>query len=168
MNNIEAVIIVPPCETEGIQPITLSVGGAATNAFNFDYTPPTPPGVINSILPNSRNPVLKGTLEVFGSGFGTNASALRVDLANSSGKVYPMRILVLNDTYIKVGVSGGLAGVYKVQVNFLGIGEASVSPTNANVFTYELIINSVTPSSGSIHGGTLISVKGINFSPAAD
>lgn len=33
-----------------------------------------------------------------------------------------MRIIRSNDTYIKVGIPGGLAGNYKVEVNLIGIG----------------------------------------------
>lgn len=61
-------------------------------------------------------------MEIIGVGFGSNMSALRVDLANSSGKVYKMRVLSLNDTYIKTGIPGGLTGKYNVQVNIIGIG----------------------------------------------
>jgi hypothetical protein len=51
-------------------------------------------------------------MEITGIGFSSGTA--RVDLANSSGKVYGMRILTINDTYIKVGIPGGLAGKYKV------------------------------------------------------
>lgn len=107
-------------------------------------------------------------MEIRGIGFGINANSIRVDLANSSGKVYRMRVLTLNDTYIKVGIPGGLTGRYKVQVNLIGLGEAIPNNTNVNDFAYELIINSVSPSSGSYYGGTLINIKGVNFSPALD
>ncbi len=107
-------------------------------------------------------------MEIRGIGFGINANSIRVDLANSSGKVYRMRVLTLNDTYIKVGIPGGLTGKYKVQVNLIGLGEAIPNNTNANDFAYELIINSVSPSAGSYYGGTLINIKGVNFSPALD
>jgi hypothetical protein len=119
-------------------------------------------------VPQSHNPSLKGTMEIRGIGFGINANSIRVDLANSSGKVYRMRVLTLNDTYIKVGIPGGLTGKYKVQVNLIGLGEAIPNNTNVNDFAYELIINSVSPSSGSYYGGTLINIKGVNFSPALD
>jgi hypothetical protein len=107
-------------------------------------------------------------MEITGVGFGTNQNAIRVDLSNSTGKVYRMRILTLNDTYIKVGIPGGLAGKFKVQVNVIGLGEIMPFNSTCNDFTYELVINSVTPSSGSYNGGTLINIKGINFSPALD
>lgn len=79
-----------------------------------------------------------------------------------------MRVLKLNDTYIKVGIPGGLTGKYKVEVNIIGVGEALPNTANVNSFNYELVINSVTPSSGSYNGGTLLHLQGINFSPALD
>jgi hypothetical protein len=51
-----------------------------------------------------------------------------------------MRILELNDTYIKTGIPGGLPGVFKVFVNVKGLGDAVPEPTTANIFTYELVI----------------------------
>lgn len=107
-------------------------------------------------------------MEIIGAGFGTDINGIRVDLANSSGKVYKMRILKLNDTYIKVGIPGGLAGKYKVQVNLIGVGEALPSNSAVNDFTYELVITSVTPATGSYNGGTLVDISGINFSTAID
>lgn len=107
-------------------------------------------------------------MEITGIGFGNDTNAIRVDLANATGKVYRMRILTLIDGYIKVGIPGGLAGKFKVQVNKIGVGEIMPNTSTCNDFTYELVINSVTPSSGSYNGGTLIHIQGINFSPALD
>lgn len=168
ITNINAEIYVPSCSNLGSTPISISNGVTTSNSLNFDYINAAPPGIIFSVNPQTYNPSLKGTMEITGSGFGSNINGVRVDLANSSGKVYKMRILVLNDTYIKVGIPGGLAGKYKVQVNILGVGEAIPDTSSANDFTYELVINSVTPTSGSYNGGTLIHLKGINFSPALD
>lgn len=75
-------------------------------------------------------------MNITGVGFGTDQTVIRVDLANGSGKVYPMRILFLNDTYIKAGIPGGLAGNYKVQVNLIGVGEILPNTSNVNDFTY--------------------------------
>jgi hypothetical protein len=93
---------------------------------------------------------------------------LRVDLANGTGKVYQMRILQSNDTYIKTGIPGGLPGQFRVEVNLKGVGEAFPNAAGVNIFTYELVVNSISPLSGSFYGGTLIHLKGINFSPALD
>jgi hypothetical protein len=111
----------PPC-TQGTKSISLTAAGLTTNALPFTYNSPANLGSIFTVTPQSYNPSLKGIMNITGSGFGTNPSAVRVDLANATGKVYQMRILTLNDTFIKVGIPGGLAGHYKVQVNVIGQG----------------------------------------------
>lgn len=139
-----------------------------SSTLPFDYVIGPPPGYIYSVTPQSHNPALKGIMNITGIGFGTDLAALRVDLANGSGKVYPMRILNLNDTYIRVGIPGGLAGQYKVEVNKIGLGEILPNSTTVNDFAYEVVINSITPGSGSYYGGTLLHIQGINFAPALD
>lgn len=167
IDNTNAHIIMPPCQT-GLQDIWISTATHTSNKLTFNYISPAPLGYIFTVYPQSHNPSLKGIMEITGVGFGTDQNALRVDLANATGKVYRMRILSLNDTYIKVGIPGGLAGKFKVQVNKISQGEIMPNDTSCNDFTYELVINSVTPNTGSYNGGTLINLKGINFSPALD
>lgn len=121
VDNTNAYIIVPPCAT-GIKDISISSATQISNTLQFNYVVPTPIGYIYSVTPQSYNPSLKGIMEITGIGFGTDQNAVRVDLSNSTGKVYRMRILKLNDTYIKVGIPGGLAGNFKVQVNKIGVG----------------------------------------------
>ena len=75
-------------------------------------------------------------MEITGVGFGTDMAAVRVDLANSSGKVYSMRVLNLNDSYIRAGIPGGLAGDYKVEVNIVGLGEILPNSSIVTDFTY--------------------------------
>lgn len=53
-------------------------------------------------------------------------------------------------------------------MNIIGVGEALPNATTINDFAYELVINSVTPLTGSYNGGTLVTIQGINFSPALD
>ena len=54
-------------------------------------------------------------MEIIGSGFGNDSSILSVKLlSQEGGKNYPMKILDFNDTFLKVGLSGGLQGNYKV------------------------------------------------------
>ncbi len=121
VSNIEAEVIVPECAA-GDQDITISSKTETSSPLVFKYVVPPPNGFIYSVVPQSYNPALKGIMNITGIGFGTDEKAIRVDLANASGKVYPMRILSLNDTNIKVGIPGGLAGKYKVQVNIIGVG----------------------------------------------
>lgn len=119
--NTYAHIIMPPCQT-GTQDIWIFTSTLTSNKLSFNYVTPNPLGYIFTVNPQSYNPSLKGIMQITGIGFGTDQKAVRVDLANSTGKVYHMRILTLNDTYIKVGIPGGLAGKFKVQVNKIGVG----------------------------------------------
>ncbi len=76
-----------------------------------------------------------------------------------------MKILSVKDTEIKAGIPGGLPGKFDINVIKQGFGSATVSSATANDFTYEVTITSITPTSGSIGGGTLLTIAGINFVP---
>lgn len=102
-------------------------------------------------------------LEVSGANFGTNASQLQVFLSNSSGKVYQLNILSSNDTYLKLGLSGGLAGTFTLQVNLPVAGDSVPATVGADQFSYIVSIQSISPTSGSLYGGTLITITGQNF-----
>ncbi len=102
-------------------------------------------------------------MNITGSGFGTDPSLLTVYLTNSSGNIYQMKVLSASDTLIKAGIPGGLPGMFDVNVIQTGFGNAVPNPTTANDFTYEVVIDSVSPTSGSIGGGTLITITGRNF-----
>jgi hypothetical protein len=66
---------------------------------------------------------------------------------------------------IKTGVPGGLPGTFDVNVVKAGFGNAISTPLTANDFKYEVVIDSISPTSGSITGGTLITITGRNFVP---
>ena len=93
--------------------------------------------IINSISPSSSSPVLKTYMEIIGSGFGNDSSILSVKLlSQEGGKNYPMKILDFNDTFLKVGLSGGLQGSYKVEVVKEGFAISKADPSNATLFSY--------------------------------
>jgi hypothetical protein len=134
-----------------------------TITIGFTYNPTATSVEIFSISPISWSPVMKGVMNITGSGFGTDASQLTVYLTNSSGNIYQMKVLSASDTLIKAGIPGGLPGMFDVNVIKTGLGNAISNPTTANDFTYEVVIDSVSPISGSIGGGTLITITGKNF-----
>jgi hypothetical protein len=72
-----------------------------------------------------------------------------------------MKILSINDTTIKCGIPGGLPGQFEVKVfiNSYGV-DALANPATADDFEYKLTINSISPTSGSYHGGTKITITG--------
>ena len=87
-------------------------------------------------------------------------------LSNATGKIYRLKVLALNNSYIKVGVSGGLPGVYTVEVTLSNSAGNSIPAINgSNIFEYTLQVISVYPKNGSLFGGTLITITGVNFSP---
>ncbi len=59
---------------------------------------------------------MKGVMNITGSGFGIDATQLKVYMTNSSGNIYQMKILSVNDTFIKAGIPGGLPGMFDVNV----------------------------------------------------
>lgn len=166
ITNINAEFYLPACSTTTSQTVTVTVGSNTASNLAITYTDgslsaPT----IYSISPTSANPGVKGTLEINGDKFGTNDTAVQVFLSNSTGKIYQLTILKLNNTYIKVGLPGGEAGSFKVQVNVASAGDSIPNPPTSNAFSYVFSISSVSPSSGSYYGGTLLTIKGVNFSP---
>ena len=75
-----------------------------------------------------------------------------------------MKILEMNDTFIKAGLSGGLPGEYEVEI----IGNEMIShpsSAGATIFKYEIVIESISASEGSPNGGTVLIIEGKNFSP---
>lgn len=139
--------------------------GTLTATSSFTYEATTAILEITSIDPISASPVLKAQMVITGSGFGIDKSLIEVWLTNSTGNIYQMRVLELSDTSIKTGISGGLPGQFDVNVIKTGDGNAIANPTTANDFIYEVLISSVSPSTGSVYGGTLLTITGTNFIP---
>ena len=55
-------------------------------------------------------------------------------LSNSSGKVYPLKVISINDTVIRVGLSGGLAGTFTVQITKPNSTGDSIAAAGADQF----------------------------------
>jgi hypothetical protein len=162
INNIEAKIMVPGCDSQGLTNIEATYK-SETQTIGFTYSSVTSTVQIFSIAPISWSPVMKGVMNITGSGFGTDVSQITVYLTNSSGNIYQMKVLSVTDDLIKAGIPGGLPGMFDVNVIKTGFGNAIPTPTTANDFTYEVVIDSISPTSGSIGGGTLITITGRNF-----
>lgn len=123
--------------------------------------------MITSLSTNSASPVLKGTLFIYGNGFGTTRADLAVYLVNSTGfRVYQLNILDGNDTSLKVKLSGGVTGAFKASVVRAGYGSSTESAAGAADFKYEIVVTGVAPATAaSRNGGTVLTVTGRNFSP---
>jgi hypothetical protein len=162
-NNIMVTFYVPSCPTNDTQVINVKVGLLTDSSLSFSYSAPTNAPTIISLSPTSSNPGSKGTLQINGNNFGSNSSEISLFLSNSSGKVYTLNILTVNNTYISAGLSGGLAGTFTVQVNLPTTGDSIASTPGADTFNYIVSISSISPQRGSITGGTLLTITGQNF-----
>mgnify|MGYP000977413162 FL=1 len=97
ISSTQAKIIAPPCQNTNLQDITLSFNGKNATT-QFTYINPNVVSTIFSVSPQSASPVLKAIMTITGTGFGTNATAVKIYLQNSTGKVYQMRVLSINNT----------------------------------------------------------------------
>ena len=46
-----------------------------------------------------------------------------------------------------------------------GLAISKANPNNVNLFRYEIAIEDISPKVGSPNGGTLLTIRGRNFSP---
>lgn len=97
ISSTQAKIIAPPCQNTSPQDITFNFNGRNATT-QFTYINPNVVSTLFSISPQSASPVLKAIMTITGTGFGTNASAVKIYLQNSTGKVYQMRVLSINNT----------------------------------------------------------------------
>lgn len=74
-----------------------------------------------------------------------------------------MKILSITDTLIKCGIPGGLPGSFDVKVTIDGQGDIAPASATADDFVYEVVIESVSPTTGSYQGGTQVTITGRNF-----
>jgi hypothetical protein len=127
---------------------------ASTSADNFTYL--TGP-VVSGIDPAS-GPIAGGTsITISGSGF-SGATAV----AFGSGSVVPT---VVDSTTITVVSPAHAAGLVHLRVT----GPSGTSPsTTADNFTYVSppVVTAITPTSGSTHGGTVITITGSGLTGA--
>ena len=119
---------------------------------------------VTSIAPTSFSPVLKGFMNITGEEFGTDKSELSVWLTQNSENIYQLNVIDVNNTNIYVRISGGESGEFRVAVNKKSSGYASIESSDANKFVYGIFVTSVYPSTGSINGGTVLTIQGENFS----
>jgi hypothetical protein len=69
----------------------------------------------------------------------------------------------VTDTAIKVRISGGRVGEYDLRVFREGYGYSLNSP--GDDYAFKITVTEVSPSAGSAAGGTVLTIKGTNFTP---
>lgn len=125
---------------------------------------------IFKVYPPYASPVLKSDLIVAGENFGTDYEKLTVTLVSKAdaSKTYDCKLmsnLQLERNGLTCQLGGGDAGAYRVVVRHSEYGYSRPTPETAADFEYKVEVTSLSPSSGSVAGGTILTIKGVNFSP---
>ena len=147
-----------PAGTVGAQDIRVRTpGGITTLAGGFTYVDATSP-TITSVSPSSGTTLGGTTITISGTNL-TGATSVKV------GAVEVSTFSVLNSGTITATTPAGTVGAKNVVVIALG-----QTATAVNAFTYVApapTITSVSPSSGSTLGGTVITITGTNLTGAS-
>ena len=149
----------------GTTTVALNTKTDTSSDFSYD-TAITP--TITAISPTSASPVLKTDLTITGTNFSSTKEDLLVriektELYNGKKIIYDCNIITSTETSITCRLPGGYSGANTIVVFKKTIGD-SLPDADANVLTYEITFTSISPTSGSLNGGTLLTITGQNFS----
>eukprot|EP00795_Rhopilema_esculentum_P009048 gene9048-16692_t len=109
-------------------------------------------------IPNRQITQQSQELTLHGDKFGSSSSDIAISVGPS-----PCNISTLNDTHISCVVEGVPAGSHKLHVYKHPSGSAWFNTGDTVQCTPS--ITGVSPSRGSVHGGTDISISGLGFDP---
>ncbi|XP_042362122.1 fibrocystin-L-like [Plectropomus leopardus] len=110
--------------------------------------------IVTGISPSQGSHGLGTLLTITGTGFSNENASIMV------GKT-PCHVEQIDATSQVCRLGSSSAGTHPVHVNFPSLGNAG---GNMSYFTYELIVSSFSPLSGSVAGGTLLTITGFGFS----
>jgi hypothetical protein len=134
--------------------------------INIILNPSLDPSV-TALSIQSASPILKQNIVVTGTNFDLDASNMRAYLYFQSNNTlkYELGVLsVATSTSMTCVLGGGRTGDYFLRV--LVVGKGMSAPSAASRLSYEIVVNSVSPSSGTIGGGYALTVNGANFATA--
>ena len=131
----------------------ITFSGAVEYSFSMDATP-----VVSSI--NPPNGQLGETIQLLGSNLlgDVDESSVRIGGADCS-----ISRSESNDSMLMCTADGNIGGEYAVILDVGGIGRGI---TDDIMFTYDIIVNNISPTEGSIAGGSPLIVSGIGNHPS--
>ncbi|TKS89105.1 Fibrocystin-L Polycystic kidney and hepatic disease 1-like protein 1 [Collichthys lucidus] len=145
------------CETKPqVEVFINGIPSKCSGDCGFEWSEEMTPAV-TGISPSQGSNGLGTLLTVTGTGFGSE---------NASIFVGPARCHVEQTTATTqvCRLGSASAGTYPVIVTFPSLGNSRYTDDIILNFTYQLIVSSVAPLSGSVAGGTLLTVSGFGFS----
>lgn len=155
--NGSSITVNAPASSLGTVDITLTASNATsvTKYAAYTYVPPT----VTAITPTS-GPSTGGTaVTITGTGFGTGGG-----ISVTIGGVAATNVVRLDSTRVTATTGAGTVGVANVVVTPSGSGAI----TGTGLFTYAPSVSTpsitaITPNSGPIAGGQVVTVTGANF-----
>ncbi|XP_054766411.2 fibrocystin-L-like [Lytechinus pictus] len=130
---------------EGVSALTVS------NGFTFD-TSLTP--TVTSLSPTTSSVVGGDDLTISGSAFGSSGASVMIGSASCE-------VTDQSDSSITCVLPANVPGEYEVDVEIESIGLADTSAIDP--FSYVLDVTGMFPSSGSVQGGTEVTLTGAGF-----
>uniref|UniRef100_A0A3B4U1D6 PKHD1 like 1, tandem duplicate 2 n=1 Tax=Seriola dumerili TaxID=41447 RepID=A0A3B4U1D6_SERDU len=124
----------------------------------FDWSEEKTP-VVSGISPSQGSHGLGTLLTVTGTGFSSENASITVGAARCR-----VEQITGQCSRRTLQLGSASAGTYPVWVSFPSLGDSRYAGGNAPRFTYQLIVSSFSPASGSVAGGTLLTVSGFGFS----
>ena len=123
------------------------------NVCGFNFTDDVTP-IVDSVYPAMGQ---GGTIvTLYGCGFSSGASDIDVVIGNAT-----CRVTSSSETSIECVASNHTAGWYRVRVKIEGKGMAVVNESIC--FNYLLSVDSITPESGGVGGGEIVTITGNGF-----
>ncbi|XP_050924319.1 LOW QUALITY PROTEIN: PKHD1 like 1, tandem duplicate 1 [Lates calcarifer] len=126
---------------------------------SFEWSEEKTP-VVTGISPSEGSNGLGTLLTVTGTGFSNENASIVV-----GGAWCHVEQTTATTQVCRLGSAS--AGTYPVSVSFPSLGNTRYADGNIPHFTYQLIVSSLSPLSGSVAGGTLLTVSGFGFSQNA-
>ena len=168
-------VLVPESEPKppGVIDVVVTVGATlpSPKVPESKYTYTGGPN-ITSVSPAS-GPVSGGTrIVIIGSGFQSGGIPAEEVLIGGSPSIPANSIVVVSDSEIRavtpnfnIGAGGPGPGTYRVTVVHPEAGESPPSAAAAFTYTSGPVVFSLSPASGPPTGGTIVEIRGANFSP---
>jgi hypothetical protein len=120
-----------------------------------------------SLTPTTASPVLKTQVNITLDAtfpYTLSRNDFSVNATNISNPTYfrQMNVIAVDDTnkMLTVMFGGAWSGDYQINIRHSQYG---LLDTTALRFTVGANVTSISPSTGSIHGGTLVTITGTNF-----
>ncbi|XP_030003200.1 fibrocystin-L-like [Sphaeramia orbicularis] len=129
--------------------------GDCTFEWSEEKTP-----FVTGISPSQGSDGLGTLLTVTGTGFNSENASIMV------GKTRCHVEQVTSTTQV-CRLGSAPAGTYPVWVTFPSLGYSRYTDDDVLYFTYQLIVSSFSPMSGSLAGGTMLTLGGFGFGPNA-